>query len=102
MELKNANGKVELQTFLNFLEATVGQSRNTSVLFSAEPGRKYIRIVETYYNSRSVYCFLDQVGNIYKSASWKAPAKHIRGNIINDPDFSYGRGLTAYGASYLK
>ena len=103
MELKNIDGKVDLQTFLNFLEATVGSQRNTIVHFDAEPGKKYIRIIErSSYGDRSVYCFLDKEGNVYKSASWNAPAKHIRGNIISDPNFSYGKGLTVYGGAYLR
>jgi hypothetical protein len=52
--------------------------------FSIERGKKYIRIVRTFLNSRSVHCFLDVDGNIYKAAGWKVPAKGIRGNINND------------------
>jgi len=52
--------------------------------FSIMRGSKYIRIVRTTFGSRSVHCFLDFDGNIYKSASWKIPAKGIRGNINNE------------------
>lgn len=71
--------------------------------FAAEPGKKYIKIVTWHHNAnkdRSVYCFLDQKGNIYKAASWKAPAKHIRGSVF-DENYSLGKGLTVYGARYL-
>jgi hypothetical protein len=57
---------------------------------SFEPGSKYIRVVWTYgvYGSRSAHSFIDAQGNIWKSASWKAPAKNfIRGNILTS-DFS--------------
>ena len=31
------------------------------------------------YKSGSVHCFIDkQTGEVYKPASWKAPAKHVR------------------------
>lgn len=72
-------------------------------VFSAEPGAKYIRIVSAHAKStsRSVYCFVDYNGNIYKSASWKAPAKHIRGSVF-DENYSWGKALGPYGAAYLK
>lgn len=68
---------------------------------TAKPGRKYIKLIESHSNSsRSVFCFLDFDGNIYKSASWSAPAKHIRGNLFDD-NYSFGKGIGQYGAAYL-
>jgi hypothetical protein len=52
--------------------------------FHLERGSKYIRLVVTSCGQRSVHCFLDNEGNIYKAESWKKPAKGIRGNINND------------------
>jgi hypothetical protein len=50
---------------------------------------------------RSVYCFVDKTnGNILKSASWKAPAKHARGNIFSENNGLENMG--PYGAAYLK
>lgn len=53
--------------------------------FVIESGRKYHKIIMvidnglSYHSSRSVHAFVDkQTGQIYKSASWKAPAKGIR------------------------
>lgn len=68
-----------------------------------ERGIKFIRIVVTHPEGgqRSVYCFLDYQGNIYKAASWRSPAKHIRGSIFED-HFSIGRALGSYGAAYLR
>jgi hypothetical protein len=52
---------------------------------TAKPGRKYIKLIEEQSSSsRSVFCFLDFDGNIYKAASWSAPAKHIRGSLFDD------------------
>ena len=44
--------------------------------FSIESGRKYHKIVmETESQSRSVHAFVDKkTGEVYKAASWKAPA----------------------------
>jgi hypothetical protein len=89
-----------LQAFQNEHYATAYMTL-TAPIFSFERGSKYIRVVETRPSQRSVYCFLDYQGNIYKSESWKKPAKHIRGSIFN-PNFDLGRALTTYGAIYLK
>jgi hypothetical protein len=56
-----------------------------SIGFSVEfePGSKFIRVVTQNGSSRSSHSFLDAQGNIWKAASWKAPAKNfIRGNIV--------------------
>lgn len=58
-------------------------------------GSKYYKIITECGTSKSVYCFVDNEGNIYLPASWDRPAKHIRGNI-NQPDICCGR----YGIKY--
>ena len=54
--------------------------------FYIESGRKYHKIVmETESQSRSVHAFIDKrFGHVYKPASFKAPAKHIRYNLLVD------------------
>lgn len=71
--------------------------------FTAEKGSKYIKIVSRScaHDGGYVYCFLDANGSIYKAASWRAPAKHIRGSIF-DPNFSIGKALSPYGAAYMR
>lgn len=105
--------EIKLSEFLDFLNKVMAEymAEHKHVgtrVFTAEPGKKYIRIVDNhYYNennnptNRSVYCFLDFQGNIYKSASWKIPAKHIRGSIF-DSEYSWGKSLGPYGAIYLR
>lgn len=42
-------------------------------------GRKYHRVVDHHTNGqRFVHCFVDNDGNVYKSAGWPAPAKGVR------------------------
>ena len=68
--------------------------------YSVDVGKKYIRVVKTNdaYN-RSVYCFVDKTnGNVLKAATWKAPAKHSRGNIYTPESY----GVNEYGANYLR
>lgn len=45
-----------------------------------ESGRKYHKIIMVNSDSaRSVHCFVDKkTGEVYKSASWKSPAKGVR------------------------
>lgn len=45
-------------------------------------GKKYLKVVLVDGSSRSVHCFIDSnTGDVYKPASWKSPAKHIRYNL---------------------
>ena len=56
--------------------------------FVIKHGKKYLKIIQqdfdTYndineYREGSVHAFIDkQTGQIYKPASWRAPAKHVR------------------------
>ena len=48
--------------------------------FSIVTGRKYHKIVQTCSDgSNSVHAFVDKnTGELYKAASWKAPAKDVR------------------------
>jgi hypothetical protein len=50
-----------------------------------EGGRKYHKIVMEYDNgSRSVHAFVDKkTGDVFKPASFKAPAKIARYNVLN-------------------
>ena len=69
-----------------------------------EVGNKFIRI----WHGSSCWGFISRVdgdlkgspikkGDLLKAATWKAPAKHARGNII-DGTAQYG----VYGPSYIK
>jgi hypothetical protein len=51
-----------------------------------ETGKKYHKLIMIDSgNSRSVHAFIDkQTGQVYKSASWKAPAKGVRYDLMNE------------------
>ena len=50
---------------------------------SYSKGGKYYRIIREYCGQKSVHSFVDENGNIWKAAGWKAPAKNfVRGNIF--------------------
>jgi hypothetical protein len=64
------------------------KSRNNSssdYKFYIESGRKYHKLImETGAGSRSVHAFIDKkTGEVFKSASWKAPAKGVRYNLLS-------------------
>jgi hypothetical protein len=47
--------------------------------FYPETGRKYHKIIMNANGSRSCHAFVNKkTGEVYKSASWKAPAKGVR------------------------
>ena len=51
--------------------------------FTVESGRKYHKIMMSANGSRSVHAFVDRkTGEVYKPASIKAPAKHVRYNLL--------------------
>ena len=69
-------------TSTEFIAALNQKFNSMGYTFSLDkPGSKNTRVVRTHVTSRSVYCFLDSNGNIFKAAGWKAPAKGIRGTL---------------------
>ena len=73
--------------------------------FYIESGRKYHKLImETGAGSRSVHAFVDKkTGEVYKPASWKAPAKHVRFNlcIISDREWLLANADWAGGYLYM-
>ena len=78
----------------------------TPPTISIKFGRKYAKLIrESSTGARGntqkfVYGFVDaHNGDLYKAASWKAPAKHIRGSIFADDGGM--SSCTPYGIIYL-
>ena len=70
--------------------------------FVVKTGKRYYKIVqqefETWekskyygqYRDGSVHCFVDkETGDVFKAASWSAPAKHIRFSFQNVEDLKF-------------
>ena len=74
--------------------------------FYIESGRKYHKIMmETESQSRSVHAFVDKkTGEVYKPASFKAPAKIVRFNlcIISDREWLLENADWAGGYLYVR
>ena len=71
-----------------------------------EGGRKYHKIVMEYENgSKSVHAFIDKkTGDVFKPASFKAPAKHVRFNlcIMSDREWLMENADWAGGYLYIR
>ena len=83
------------------VDAEYGTGQFRQLLTVDPKGQRYLRIVTKRAGEEhgSVYCFIDTTnGDVLKSASWKAPAKGARGNILAE-DGGLTR-MTAYGAEY--
>ena len=69
---------------------------------SVNEGIRYDKIVASDDNdarTTRVWAFIDKTnGNILKPATWKAPAKHPRGNIYEDDCMQF---IGPYGPAYM-
>jgi len=62
-------------------------------------GKKYLKVVREEFDDfqgrnkwrdTTVHAFIDKkTGDVYKPASWKAPAKHVRFNFCNKKDLLF-------------
>ena len=67
--------------------------------FEIREGKKYYKVVQVEYDTfqnrneyrdSSVHSFVDKNnGNVYKPASWKAPAKHVRYSFQSPEDIRF-------------
>ena len=81
--------------------------------FKIKTGKKYYKIVQmefdtfqnrNEYREGSVHAFVDkETGQVYKPASWRAPAKHVRYDmrIIKDREFLFNSNNTGWAGGYL-
>jgi hypothetical protein len=56
-----------------------------------DEGKKYVKVVSiSGGGSRSVFCFVEKEnGNIWRAASWKAPARNfVRGNVFDQSTYA--------------
>ena len=75
--------------------------------FYIESGRKYHKIIHRTIDngSQSVHAFVDKkTGEVYKPASWKAPAKIVRYNLLDESsrEECYARADWAGGYLYIR
>lgn len=77
--------------------AKMGYTRQPQPVFKYVFGTRYVKITR----DGSAHAFVDRTtGDVLKPATWKAPAKHARGNIF---DAHNGLGsMGEYGPAYLR
>lgn len=72
--------------------------------FTFTLGKKYAKIIHTTYHggNRSVHAFVElNTGDVYKAASWQAPAKGIRYNLLDDKSRQEMYQRADWAGSYL-
>lgn len=55
-------------------------------VFSVSNGRKYAKVISSSgENQNFAFCFIDRkTGDVYKAATWKSPAKHVRYTLTDE------------------
>jgi len=95
--------KAKLVTFLNEhrgrMDAVSGVTL-PRIEVEIDVGTRYARVWKRDGSSKSAYAFIEMAtGDLLKPATWKAPAKHARGNIFAENPLG---GCGPYGMAYLR
>ena len=80
-----------------------GERTYSSIDYDVTTGAKYYKIHHIDSGGgRSVHAFVSrQTGAVYKPASWRAPAKHARYNLLDDISFQDCLSRADWAGSYL-
>ena len=75
---------------------------NCGYEFYPETGRKYHKIIMVANGNKSVHCFIDKkTGGVFKSASWRSPAKGERYNLLLIKDREWLFENAGWSGGYL-
>lgn len=79
------------------------KSGKCDIDYVIESGKKYHKVILVNGGgSRSVHCFIDKnTGEVYKSATWKSPAKGVRYDLRLIKDREYLLENADWSGSYL-
>ena len=79
------------------------KSGKCDIDYQVETGKKYHKVIFVDGGgSRSVHCFIDKkTGEVYKSASWKSPAKGVRYDLRLIADREYLLEKADWSGGYL-
>jgi CRISPR/Cas system CSM-associated protein Csm5 (group 7 of RAMP superfamily) len=100
------NGYVD-ENYVSYHQQKIDEIKNrgVNVEFFYKEGKKYLKIIMIDAGGqRHVHAFVDKNnGDIYKPASWRAPAKYVRYCLMNDDhrEWLYANADWAGGYLYL-
>jgi len=79
------------------------KSGKCDIDYTVETGKKYHKVILVNGGgSRSVHCFIDKnTGEVYKSATWRSPAKGVRYDLRLIKDREYLLENADWSGSYL-
>jgi hypothetical protein len=79
------------------------KSGKSDIDYTIETGKKYHKVILVNGGgSRSVHCFIDKnTGEVYKSATWRSPAKGVRYDLRLIKDREYLLENADWSGSYL-
>ena len=93
------------QSLCDALQRDFEKDSSSGYSFTIDPGKKYYKIImNTGDGSRSVHAFVDKkTGEVYKAASWRGPAKHVRFDLrlIKDREYLFENADWAGGYLYM-
>jgi len=91
------------------IENYTKQYQGNDLVFEVVRGTKYYKLIQRSIRRNSlgsdggsVHAFVHrQSGAVYKPASWKAPAKHVRYNLLDDVSYETCLHNADWHGSYL-
>ena len=96
---------VERNESLEYHQQRIDELRNgiLPIDYVIESGKKYHKVIMIDGgSSRSVHCFIDKnTGELYKSSSWKSPAKGVRYDLRLIADREYLLKNADWSGGYL-
>ena len=110
--MKRMNAESASEYTRKEIEATENGTANL-MRFRMEFGRKYIKIIQQDYDTfrdryeyrdGGVHAFINRkTGEVYKPASWKSPAKHVRYDLrlIKDREYVLNPQNCGWAGGYL-
>ena len=79
-----------------------------SLTITQHRGRKYIKLIlkvrwKNSFNdaTEETWCFIDGEGNVYKPASYRAPVRQVRYNLLNDSSYAAALHKADWAGSFL-
>lgn len=89
--------------WIQALISSYGERDYNKIDYEIQEGRKYLKLifVDTC-GARSVHAFIDkQTGAVYKPASFRAPAKHVRYWLFDDTSYESMIKRADWAGQYL-